>query len=321
LILHAALYVAFSDYSIGGYIAFDGLTEEDVVPLRVNEVTVVDPTRENTNDVTTEVPDPPDTALDIVDLARALPPEEMRLSPEVSAPTNIDLSENPLADALEPMMISPETSLDEDLSKEIEAANIPLEAPEVAEDQPLISMTEEELLSDTSLQDFIEKLADPNGVGNSITDGYANLDDLLSYKGPVLEGKPILMPTDLLFGYNEATLQDSARLSLMKLGFIIQKTPDSVFVIEGHTDTFGAHQYNLLLSERRARAVRTWLSNSLGISGGRIRTRGYGETRPIVDITGTIEEQALNRRVEIAILSKNEAGPAEPEIRRAEIVE
>ena len=116
--------------------------------------------------------------------------------------------------------------------------------------------------------------------------------------------KPVLMPTDLLFGYNEDTLADSARLSLMKLGLLIQNNPDSEFIIEGHTDSFGTDDYNLELSIRRATAVRDWLTQSLRLPANGIRVRGYGKSRPLVDPGGTQQQQQLNRRVEIVIRPK-----------------
>lgn len=50
-----------------------------------------------------------------------------------------------------------------------------------------------------------------------------------------------------------------AGLSLMKLGFIIQRNPTAEISIEGHTDTFGGDEYNQSLSLSRAEAVKAWL--------------------------------------------------------------
>ena len=84
-------------------------------------------------------------------------------------------------------------------------------------------------------------------------------------------------------------------------GEIIKRNPRATFVIEGHTDSFGGTDYNIQLSQRRADAVKTWLVANLGLPEDRIVTIGYGSTKPIVPVSGTVEEQAPNRRVEIVI--------------------
>jgi len=132
--------------------------------------------------------------------------------------------------------------------------------------------------------------------------GYSSLDALLSQTGPLQSNpEPILMPSGLLFDYDMYELKEAARSSLLKLGALIERNPEATFTIEGHTDTFGGDGYNLDLSERRALAVKAWLVSILGADPNRIRTIGFGSTKTIVDPNGSIEEQTLNRRVEIVI--------------------
>lgn len=132
--------------------------------------------------------------------------------------------------------------------------------------------------------------------------GFSNLDELLARTGPLSpETAPILMPTDLLFDYDSADLREAAIESLAKLATLIRRNPHARFVIEGHTDSFGSDAYNLDLSARRAEAVGRLLVLSMGIPADRIAARGYGKSRLIAPATGTIEEQQINRRVEIVI--------------------
>jgi outer membrane protein OmpA-like peptidoglycan-associated protein len=113
------------------------------------------------------------------------------------------------------------------------------------------------------------------------------------------------MPTDLLFDYDSANLRVGATASLQKLGRLIQRNPQAVFRVEGHTDSFGSDGYNLDLSQRRAETVKAWLVQNMGIDPGRIQTQGFGKLRLIVPGDRTVEEQQLNRRVEIVIRSKS----------------
>lgn len=68
--------------------------------------------------------------------------------------------------------------------------------------------------------------------------------------------------------------------------------------VDGHTDDQGSDDYNLDLSQRRARAVVNALINDHGIDAGRLEARGLGETVP-VDSNESDSGRAMNRRVEL----------------------
>ena len=68
--------------------------------------------------------------------------------------------------------------------------------------------------------------------------------------------------------------------------------------VQGHTDNVGNDVYNQTLSEARAKAVVTWLTQH-GVAGDRLTARGYGKTKPVAD-NGSDGGRAKNRRVEIA---------------------
>jgi outer membrane protein OmpA-like peptidoglycan-associated protein len=90
--------------------------------------------------------------------------------------------------------------------------------------------------------------------------------------------------------------------SLQKLGELLRRNPQARFRIEGYTDSFGGLEYNAKLSLARAESVKSWLAQNMGIDPARIDTRGLGSAKPLVSTEGSIEEQQLNRRVEIVIL-------------------
>ncbi|SFM89584.1 OmpA family protein [Thermodesulforhabdus norvegica] len=81
---------------------------------------------------------------------------------------------------------------------------------------------------------------------------------------------------------------------------ILKKHPDIKIIIEGHTDSIGTDEYNQKLSERRAKAVFDYFV-SHGISPDRMKTVGFGESRPKAD-NSTAEGRAINRRVELKVV-------------------
>jgi outer membrane protein OmpA-like peptidoglycan-associated protein len=69
--------------------------------------------------------------------------------------------------------------------------------------------------------------------------------------------------------------------------------------IEGHTDNTGRAESNMTLSEKRAAAVKNYLT-AKGIAADRLFSKGYGQTKPIAD-NKTAAGRAKNRRVEIKL--------------------
>ena len=131
---------------------------------------------------------------------------------------------------------------------------------------------------------------------------YSSLDALLAGKETVTSATaPILMPTDLLFGYDDDILKPEAAQALAKLGALIQRNALAKFRIEGHTDSFGNDDYNNALSLRRAEAVRRWLQEKMGIDPNLMTTAGFGKSRLLAPASGTVDDQQINRRVEIVI--------------------
>lgn len=86
---------------------------------------------------------------------------------------------------------------------------------------------------------------------------------------------------------------------LKKLADMLRTDKEMKILVEGHTaqDNSVNKGYHLNLSINRAKAVKTWLVNS-GVDSARIRTIGYGTSRPIAD-NKTDEGRAQNRRIEI----------------------
>lgn len=152
--------------------------------------------------------------------------------------------------------------------------------------------------------DPLKDLAEEGGGKGSTPSApaFSSLDALLEGNEKLTSATaPILMPTDLLFGYDSSTLRPEAAKSMEKLGTLIMKNGTARFRIEGHTDSFGSEEYNNALSLRRAEEVKAWLVRTMRIDPARITTAGLGKSHLLSAPSGTIEQQQLNRRVEIVI--------------------
>ena len=99
------------------------------------------------------------------------------------------------------------------------------------------------------------------------------------------------------FDFNKATLTAEGRRHVDHAVSVMKDSPTMNVVVEGHTDSVGSDAYNMKLSQRRADTVREHMIKA-GISGSRIKTEAFGETKPIAS-NKTAEGRAQNRRVEI----------------------
>lgn len=150
--------------------------------------------------------------------------------------------------------------------------------------------------------DPLQDLKTAQGKNEETHPGFSSLDSLIEGNQPLSrETAPILMPTDLLFEYDDAILRKEAEMSLKKLATLMERNSDASIRIEGHTDSFGRDDYNYTLSLRRAEEVKRWLVANAALNPRRITTAGFGKTRLLVPATGSIGDQQLNRRVEIVI--------------------
>jgi OOP family OmpA-OmpF porin len=104
------------------------------------------------------------------------------------------------------------------------------------------------------------------------------------------------------FETNSDILLAGTEQVLREVVLTLRRNPDLIVEVAGHTDSDGAAESNLGLSERRAKTVRDFLISS-GVSSKNLSVRGYGETQPIAD-NSTAEGRARNRRVELRISNR-----------------
>lgn len=104
------------------------------------------------------------------------------------------------------------------------------------------------------------------------------------------------------FEFNSARLFESSYKTLDLVANILKRHPTLKLIVEGHTDDVGGHEYNDLLSLKRAGSVKNYLV-SQGIYPDFVRVYGYGKRRPVTSDTSDIG-RALNRRVEFIITNR-----------------
>jgi OOP family OmpA-OmpF porin len=124
----------------------------------------------------------------------------------------------------------------------------------------------------------------------------------------------IEIQSEALFDFDKAVIRGKSNQALDEVIAKMKDHGDVEFVlVTGHTDRIGSDAYNQKLSERRANAVRKYLSTH-GIDGARIKSQGKGESEPVVDCKGVkgtknlIECLAPNRRVIVDATHKETEG-------------
>jgi outer membrane protein OmpA-like peptidoglycan-associated protein len=105
--------------------------------------------------------------------------------------------------------------------------------------------------------------------------------------------------TPILFDFNMTTIHPVSYPVLMEAVIELNEDENSNIVIDGYTDNIGKVGYNKTLSNKRANAVRTYLTNN-GISAKRLKSVGHGLDNPVAP-NDTPEGRAKNRRVTMTL--------------------
>ncbi|WDE12228.1 OmpA family protein [Thalassomonas haliotis] len=98
------------------------------------------------------------------------------------------------------------------------------------------------------------------------------------------------------FANNSAKVKPALIDDIQRLADFMKEYSDTQVVIEGHSSATGAAPYNLVLSQKRAEAVKDILINKFNIKASRLSAKGYGQTQLLSSGTSA-EDHSLNRRV------------------------
>ena len=111
--------------------------------------------------------------------------------------------------------------------------------------------------------------------------------------------KPNFNLDNIQFEFNSAVLKTSSFSILDKAVAEMKKSPDTKFVLNGHSSAEGTPDHNMSLSIDRANSVKSYLVNA-GLNASNFRIVGHGEKEP-VSSNNSEEGRMLNRRTEIKI--------------------
>ena len=149
---------------------------------------------------------------------------------------------------------------------------------------------------DPSLSDFSAE--DQSLLAGIDLNAEAALASSLTFPGD--DGSTAFFDADIgpvvYFATNSSVLSDDARATLRSQAAWLNVHPDVTATVEGHTDERGTREFNIALGERRASAVRSYLT-ALGVAGDRVRKVSYGKERPAV-LGSDPAAWELNRRAE-----------------------
>ena len=118
-----------------------------------------------------------------------------------------------------------------------------------------------------------------------------------------IDAKQVFVLNNIFFDTDKFDLKPESKEELAIVVDLMKTNAGMVIEISGHTDNQGAADYNLKLSESRAKSVVSYLV-AAGVPAARLKFKGYGDSRPAA-ANDTEEGRAKNRRIELVILKAN----------------
>lgn len=139
------------------------------------------------------------------------------------------------------------------------------------------------------------------GLTRGYRENSINIEDV-DFSTQETASKERFVAGDVLFEFNSAQLSPKFQEILKQLAiYLNQAAGFKTLEVEGHTDSVGPEEYNMILSEKRANSVKDFLIGEAKLPTAKVKAVGYGETKPIAD-NGNYQGRAKNRRVEFSIV-------------------
>jgi len=164
------------------------------------------------------------------------------------------------------------------------------------------------LADDAALQKFVKDVfyddaaVDPCSLdddGDGVNNCIDKCPDTIKGMAVDADGCPIadIVTLKINFDFDKSDIKPQYHQELADFAsYMRQQQSFTVVEIAGHTDSVGSDEYNQKLSERRAKAVRDYMVNELGMDGNLFSAVGYGESKPVAT-NDTDEGRAENRRI------------------------
>lgn len=154
-------------------------------------------------------------------------------------------------------------------------------------------------------------VAELDSDGDGVIDRLDRCPDTPAGKKVDVNGCPdiLLTLTGVNFKFDSSRIEPASEPILDEAVAALNKASSVAVRVEGHTDSVGSDAYNLMLSQRRAKAVEDYLVHH-GVSGARLTTEGKGERQPIAP-NETAAGRYQNRRVELHVVGNGPVSAAE----------
>ncbi len=141
-----------------------------------------------------------------------------------------------------------------------------------------------------------------------VAKGYIEIEEKIkiqSVNNPLVfrlmpSGAGSILRLDINFIQSKAEILEDSYQELNKLLKMLKEYPDMEIQLEGHTDFRGSSSANMRLSEKRVKAVKSYLTEK-SVSPDRLMTKAFGGTQPLTR-ENTEQAKLTNRRVEARIL-------------------
>lgn len=171
---------------------------------------------------------------------------------------------------------------------------------EVAVEEPAEPVIEEVIPEPEPVVEEIVEAPEPEPV----------VEKVVPEPTPIVEEEKIVF-RNILFDFDRSFLREESKVELNKISYYMSRKQSVDLRIDGHADWIGTTEYNMVLSERRARVAYDYLSDK-GVNEGRMTYQFFGESMPIApnqneDGSDNPEGRQLNRRCEFKIDQKGTA--------------
>jgi outer membrane protein OmpA-like peptidoglycan-associated protein len=161
---------------------------------------------------------------------------------------------------------------------------------------------------------MLEKIAPPTEGAELLPPGWIKNPDgtYTDDKGSIVNSLPRgIILEHIYYDFDKWYIRKDAEPELENLLSFLKLNPDLIVEIGSHTDARAPYDYNIKLSERRAKSVVQWLVKR-GVNKKRLKAVGYGETQPINKCIDNVpcseEEHQRNRRTEFRVIGNLKTG-------------